>query len=153
LLGVWGWRVCAAIRYSRKGFDGSGQPEDDPASGAQLPLGSRLLRLLHDYDALTVRGTPAAEALATLGTRTGAYDPALLTALTTVALAADATEVHGVLLADLRPGMLLATDVTSLTGVLLVKGGQEVTVSLITRLKNFATMEEGIAEPLMVHIP
>jgi response regulator RpfG family c-di-GMP phosphodiesterase len=146
--------VCAAIRYSRKGFDGSGPPESDHTSHANLPLGGRLLRLLQDYDAMTIRGMPAAEVVATLGTRAGTYDPALLAALTAVVLAADAKEVHGVLLAELCQGMILATDVTNLHGVLLVKGGQEVTASLITRLKNFAAVEEeGVAEPLMVHLP
>jgi hypothetical protein len=31
-----------------------------------------------------------------------------------------------------------------------VNAGQEVTVGLITRLRNFAALEDGVAEPLMV---
>jgi hypothetical protein len=93
---------------------------------------------------------PSAEALATLGADQGAYDPALLKVLSTVAADADGEEVRGVMLVELRPGMVLASDVRSLEDVLLVTGGQEVTASLISRLKNFATMEEGVAEPVMV---
>jgi response regulator RpfG family c-di-GMP phosphodiesterase len=141
--------VCAAIRYSRKSFDGSGPP-DDRVAGEQIPLGGRLLRLAQDYDTLNSRGVPSAEALATLGADQGAYDPALLKVLSTVAADADGEEVRGVMLVELRPGMVLASDVRSLDDVLLVTGGQEVTASLISRLKNFATMEEGVAEPVMV---
>jgi response regulator RpfG family c-di-GMP phosphodiesterase len=143
--------VCEAIRYSRKGFDGSGPP-DDRTSGEQIPLGGRLLRLVQDHDTLIVRGVPATEALAALNARSACYDPALLAALAAVASDTDSSKIHGVMLAELHQGMVLAADVRSLTDVLLVKGGQEVTVSLVTRLKNFAKMDEGVAEPLMVRI-
>jgi hypothetical protein len=56
-------------------------------------------------------------------------------------------------LADLRSGMVLAAPVTSRSDVLLVNAGQEVTVGLISRLRNFAALEDGVAEPLMVLEP
>ena len=144
--------VAEAIHYSRKGFDGSGPP-DDRIVGEQIPLGGRMLRLVQDYDAMTSHGVSAAEAVATLNTRSVCYDPDLLKALAVVALDADAEKIRGVALVDLQPGMILAAGVCSRSTVLLAKGGQEVTVSLITRLRNFAAMEDGVAEPLMVHGP
>jgi hypothetical protein len=56
-------------------------------------------------------------------------------------------------MADLRIGMVLAAAVRSGTGTLLVNPGQEVTPSLVSRLRNFATLEDGVAEPLMVYPP
>jgi hypothetical protein len=54
------------------------------------------------------------------------------------------------MLDDLQCGMVLAAAATSRTGVLLVNPGQEITAGLLTRLENFAALEDGVAEPLMV---
>ncbi|GAB7044778.1 HD domain-containing phosphohydrolase [Catenuloplanes niger] len=139
--------VAEAIRYSRKGFDGSGTPQDGTA-GESIPFGGRLLHLVEDHDELLARGTVPAVAIATLRSRAGRYDPVLLDALATVAAAAGG--VRGVALAELQCGMVLAAPVTSLSGVLLVGAGPEVTPGLLTRLRNFAELEDGVAEPLMV---
>jgi response regulator RpfG family c-di-GMP phosphodiesterase len=139
--------VAEAIRYSRKGFDGSGTPQDGTA-GERIPFGGRLLRLVEDHDALLYQGVSPAVALATLRSSAGRYDPALLEALATVA--ATAGGVRGVALAEVQCGMVLAASVTSLSGVLLVNAGQEVTAGLLTRLRNFAELEDGVAEPVMV---
>ena len=52
--------------------------------------------------------------------------------------------------ATLQSGMVLAAAVRSRSDVLLVNAGQDVTVGLITRLRNFAALEDGVAEPLMI---
>jgi response regulator RpfG family c-di-GMP phosphodiesterase len=142
--------VCEAIRYSRKGFDGSGTP-DDRIAGEEIPFGARLLRLVQDHDALVSEGVPAAMSLATLGSSPDLYDPVLFQALATAVAAGGAGTVRGVMLADLEPGMVLAVAVSNRMGVLLANADTEVTVSLISRLRNFATVEEGVREPLMVH--
>lgn len=141
--------VAEAIGYSAKGFDGSGTPEDDVA-GDRIPLGARMIRLVQDHDVLTSGGMTPVMAQATLASRSGRYDPALLAALGAVA-AAESGTIRGIALADLRPGMVLAAPVTSRTQVRLVNVDQEVTVGLITRLGNFAALEDGVAEPLMVY--
>jgi response regulator RpfG family c-di-GMP phosphodiesterase len=140
--------VAECIHYSRKGFDGSGNPADGIA-GDRIPFGGRLLRLVQDHDALLQQGMSPTVALATLRTSAHLYDPALLEAFAATAAAA-AEAIRGVMLADLRSGMVLAAAVRSRSDVLLVNPGQEVTVGLITRLRNFAALEDGVAEPLMV---
>ena len=140
--------VAEAIHYSRKGFDGSGSPADGVA-GDRIPFGGRLLRLVQDHDALLRQGMSPTVALATLRTQAGHYDPALLEAFAATAAAA-ADTIRGVMLADLQAGMVLAAAVRSRSDVLLVNAGQEVTVGLVTRLRNFAALEDGVAEPLMV---
>jgi response regulator RpfG family c-di-GMP phosphodiesterase len=140
--------VTDAIHYSRKGFDGSGTP-DDGVSGERIPFGGRLLRLVHDHDALLMQGVSPTVALATLRTDFRLYDPALLEAIA-AAVGTAASAIRGVMLAELKAGMVLAAPVRSLSGVLLVNAGQEVTVGLLTRLRNFAALEDGVAEPLMI---
>ncbi|MEV4702947.1 HD domain-containing phosphohydrolase [Actinoplanes sp. NPDC049316] len=141
--------VAEAIRYSRKDFDGSGPPGDDVA-GPAIPLGARLIRLVQDYDQLLTEGATPAAAAATLGSRQGPYDPALAAVLGTAAAASGEETVRAVALQDLRPGMVLAAPVTSRSHVRLVSAGQEVTVGLLTRLRNFAALEDGVAEPVIV---
>jgi hypothetical protein len=143
--------VADCIRYSRKGFDGSGSPADGTA-GDRIPFGGRLLRLVQDHDALLLQGMSPTVALATLRTNAQLYDPALLTAFAATG-AATAEAIRGVLLADLQSGMVLAAAVRSRSDVLLVNAGQEVTVGLLTRLRNFAALEDGVAEPVMVLDP
>jgi response regulator RpfG family c-di-GMP phosphodiesterase len=143
--------VAEAIRYAGKGYDGSGTP-DDGTAGDRIPLGGRVLRLVQDYDTLVTQGASPTVALAALRSARRLYDPALLDALGTAAAAA-ARAVRGVALGDLRSGMVLAAPVTSRSGVLLVNAGQEITIGLITRLRNFAELEDGVAEPVMVLDP
>ena len=140
--------VAEAIRYCRKGFDGSGGP-DDRVSGEQIPFGGRLLRLVQDHDALMMRGLPPTAAVATLRADRASYDPALVEALAMASMALS-DSIHGVHMADLQTGMVLAAAVTSRSGVLLVNPGQEITDGLLTRLRNFAALEDGVAEPLLV---
>jgi response regulator RpfG family c-di-GMP phosphodiesterase len=139
--------VAEAIRLAGKGFDGSGGP-DDNVSGERIPFGARLLRLVQDHDELIRQGSTPTMALATLRSFGARYDPQLLDAL--VASAPQPGDVRGVMLDDLQCGMVLAAAATSRTGVLLVNPGQEITAGLLTRLENFAALEDGVAEPLMV---
>jgi response regulator RpfG family c-di-GMP phosphodiesterase len=140
--------VAEAIHYSRKGYDGSGTP-DDGVAGDRIPFGARLLRLVQDRDVLIAQGSSPSVALATLRSMPGPYDPALLEGLVAADSAA-AGAIRGVMMAELQIGMILATAVTSRSGVLLVNPGQEITVTLLTRVKNFAELEDGVAEPIMV---
>jgi hypothetical protein len=140
--------VAESIHYSRKGFDGSGPP-DDRVAGDRIPFGGRLLRLVQDHDALLLHGMSPTVALATLRTRAELYDPDLLEAFAATD-AASSGAIRGVMLTDLQSGMVLAASVRSQSNVLLVNAGQEVTVGLITRLRNFAALEDGVTEPVMV---
>jgi hypothetical protein len=141
--------VVEAIHYSRKGFDGSGTPEDAVA-GERIPLGGRLLRLVQDHDTLLAQGLSPTAAFATIRSHAAHYDPELLDAFAQTAASAAAAAVRDVTLAGLRPGMVLAAAARSRTEQLLAEAGQEVTVALIARLENFAALEHGVVEPLVV---
>jgi response regulator RpfG family c-di-GMP phosphodiesterase len=115
-------------------------PASDPAGAPDtsgVPIGSRLLRLAVDFDELEARGMPARLALDTLEGRARAYDPAVLAALRRVCgVEQQAVLVEEMRLADVRPGMIFAADVVGMNGLLLVARGQEVTPSLIERIRN-----------------
>jgi response regulator RpfG family c-di-GMP phosphodiesterase len=141
--------VREIIRYSTKNFDGTGLPQDSVA-GEEIPLGARILRVVHDFDDLTVRGTSDDYALTLLQKRSGRYDPALMDKLTLVVKGTGYQLTRMVRVAELQAGMILEDDIRTGAGTVLVSRGQEVTGTLIARVRNFAAMPDGIAEPIEV---
>jgi response regulator RpfG family c-di-GMP phosphodiesterase len=131
-------------------FDGAAAPIGAPR-GEAIPLGARVLRLVCDYDFLEAAKVDPVAAIATLRTQRNRYDPALLEALARVKTKAITEGVHSLALAAVRPGMFVAGDVTSTTGVLLVPRGHEVTSGLLQRLRNCAV--GTVSEPIEVYVP
>ncbi len=142
--------VAEIIAYQEKRHDGTGPPQDG-RRGAEIPLGARILKAALDYDAAKSAGAVAAEAIDRLGQRSGWYDPTVLAALGRVAAAEEACETREVLVRDLTNQMVLAEDVETVTGILLVSRGNEVTPYLRERLKNYA-QHTRIREPLRVYL-
>jgi response regulator RpfG family c-di-GMP phosphodiesterase len=126
---------------------------DDPfgrVDGKSIPLGARMLRIAVDLDDLETAGHPAPQALSALSQREGVYDPALLEALAEVVGQEARSELREVPLAGLKPGMVLAADLFSKAGVLLVARGYTVSTGLVERLKNLG---QGVREPIRVTLP
>ncbi|OLE29358.1 MAG: hypothetical protein AUG44_04585 [Actinobacteria bacterium 13_1_20CM_3_71_11] len=142
--------VRTVIRYSGKAYDGTGHPADS-VTGEEIPLGARILRLVHDFEELTARGTSEAYAVTVLRKRPGRYDPNLLERLDAVVTGAGYVETRLVKVTDLAPGMVLEADIKTGGGTVLVSRGQEVTATLLARVRNFAAMPDGIAEPIAVN--
>jgi response regulator RpfG family c-di-GMP phosphodiesterase len=138
--------VCAILDAQEYNFDGQGSLPGAP-QGEAIPLGARVLKLVSDYDFLEAGGSSAGAAISTLQGRKGRYDPKLLSVLTRVKNRAT-PGVGEIKLAALQAGMLLAHDVMSTTGALLVPRGHEVTEAILTRLRS---LEPGtVQEPLLV---
>jgi response regulator RpfG family c-di-GMP phosphodiesterase len=139
--------VRDALVYQSKRFDGVGPPADR-VRGAAIPLGARVLKLLLDFDALEAQGVAAEMAIDTLRGREGWYDATVLDAFAEILGRSRGTgEMREMRLRDVRPGMAFAEDVTTRTGVLLIARGQEVTVSLLERIRNFSE-HIGVKEPV-----
>lgn len=144
--------VAEIIRCQGKRYDGRGAPPEE-VRGDLIPLGARLLKLALDFDALVMAGRATSEALAELHRRGGEYDSVVRAALSVIVqrriveYQKTAIDVH-----DLEPGMILAEDVSSAVGILLVAKGQEVTPSLKARLRNIADTT-GFKEPIRALVP
>jgi response regulator RpfG family c-di-GMP phosphodiesterase len=143
--------VADIITYQAKGFDGSGVPHDGRA-GEQLPIGSRILKVVLDFDTLEAAGRPRSVALQELKNRSGRYDPEILTALETILWIEDRFEVQEITLREVKDGMIFDADVYTKTQVLLVPKGQEVSPLIRRRLVGFAAAM-GLKEPLRVLVP
>ncbi|MFH1749251.1 MAG: HD domain-containing phosphohydrolase [Planctomycetota bacterium] len=128
--------VAEIIAYQQKCFDGSGSPSDS-AAGKEIPLGARVLKVAIDYDTLKWSGLADLEAIAELRKHSERYDPDVLAALGTIGTE-ESLDIQEVWAKDLRTYMIVADDVTTTDGTLLVSKGQEVTTSMRQRLMNFA---------------
>ena len=96
-----------------------------------------LLRLAVDLDYLQAGGFSRLDALMLLATRRGTYNPELLAKLTSEASCeSKASPVVAVELHQLRPGMVVAADITDISGRLLVGKGHEVSDRLIELIRN-----------------
>jgi hypothetical protein len=130
-------------------YDGQGRPASAPR-GTFIPFGARLLHVLFDYDQLDAAEHHRAEIFKILRGRPGVYDPAIVDAWeTTLNRQAEVAGVQTLRLADLRPGMVLATDLKTAGGTLLMTRGHELTAGSLERLRNFST-SVGLSEPIYV---
>jgi len=144
-------RIAQIIAYQEQNFDGTGIPGDG-LSGTAIPLGARVLKIALDYDAHCMAGCSPAEAIMRMRQHGERYDPAVMAALQAVVRVEGDYEICQVKVTQLRPNMIIAEDVRTTTGVLLVSRGQEATASLRERLHNFAR-NASITEPIRVLVP
>ena len=140
--------VAKFIYYSAKDFNGTGYPYDGVA-GEDLPLESRILRVVDDFVAmLNVRKSPAV-VVAQLALEKGKYDSRVLAALETVVEEAAnlGADQHRSLVAvdKLRIGMLLAADVNTGEGLVLLAAGTRLSGILIEKLRTASSL--SVIEP------
>lgn len=140
--------VAEIIGYQQTCFDGAGTSSDSVA-GKEIPLGARILKVALDFDTLKWGGLRDIDAIVELRGRPKWYDPNVLAALEAVAGFEESFEIQEVPLKDLSTHMILADDVTTIDGALLVSKGQEVTTSMRQRLSNFA-QNGRIEDPIRV---
>ena len=104
---------------------------------------ARILKVILDFDKLLDSGNTPHDAFAVLVARSGWYDSIILKVLRKIIeenVEQYTSEPVGV--EQLKTGMLVDEPVFSNRGMLLLDAGQEITLSVILRLKNFA--EAGI---------
>lgn len=128
--------ISRTVRYQNKAYDGSGTPVDDVA-GAAIPLGARLLKPLMDLVAGEAAGLTSVEALGRLQSNGRFYDPEILNAIGVVVSNKSEKVVKEINVTQLTENMVIASDIVTSTGMLLVGKGQAISSSMIARLINF----------------
>jgi response regulator RpfG family c-di-GMP phosphodiesterase len=123
--------VGAMIRAHHERYDGAGYP--DQLQGDQIPWLARLLGTAAGYAEVVDRGGDGEQHLhAGSGTL---YDPeAVRLLLRCLPHLQPAREQKEVLLAELRPGMVIARGIANLRGMLLLPEGQVLTEAWINKL-------------------
>ncbi|OGS92369.1 MAG: two-component system response regulator [Gallionellales bacterium GWA2_59_43] len=147
--------VAVLIRHHHEQFDGGGYPSGK--SGIEIPLGSRILAVVNDYDALQLglmseRRLPRAEALRYLVENRGKrYDPSVVDAFSAVLAKANPEEFVEMPLrpVSLHPGYRLTRDLLHREGYLLLAKDHVLSANEITQL---VRLEEVEAHPITVYV-
>ncbi len=147
--------VAAIVRQHHERFDGRGFP--DGLRGTGILLGARILAVASDFDGLT-NGSLAEHVYTTDKARVALhdglhthYDPAVVDALLAVLgeMEADARADVAVPVAQLQPRMVLARDLLSPQGVVLLPAGHVFQAPLIAKLWAMAE-QQGLSLTLQV---
>jgi response regulator RpfG family c-di-GMP phosphodiesterase len=145
--------VARMVLYQNKHYNGAGFPADD-VRGEDIPIGSRILKLLQDLLELEAQKLPKDTALRLLQDRRGWYDPRVLDATFAcfnVALPDSSARRQGQAIAakDLRAGQVVLTDIQTEAGKTLVLARSRLTPVLLLRVANFAQFNP-IQEPIYI---
>ncbi len=148
--------VATIIRYQQKHYDGSGCPADNLA-GEDIPIGARVLKVLHDLASQEARTGDRAQTLAAMKQQTGVYDPRVLdSACLCLDVSLEGTPspqpvIRSSTLRDLPVGQILACNVETIDGILAASAGTELTAIVLHRLRNFAELNP-LKEPIYVKL-
>jgi response regulator RpfG family c-di-GMP phosphodiesterase len=146
--------VAAMVLYQGKHFDGSGFPAGPTADG-KIPTGARILHVLDDLLTLESAGMTKPQAFERLRRQPGKHDPVILE--TIIAGPEDRAfpgfaqpaKPRGIPFENLMAGAVLAQDLLTTDGTLIVTAGAAVSPTLLQKLRNFSQLS-GIREPVWI---
>jgi response regulator RpfG family c-di-GMP phosphodiesterase len=139
--------VAALIRAHHERFDGGGFP--DGRSGQDIPLGARILTIVDAYDDL-LSGNIGVKGLKTSDVRTlmmhgrgSQFDPEVLDVFLHITQASVPKPVPPLILGtdQLQPGMVLAGDLVSREGAVLLATDHVLTADTIHRIRLYEQRE------------
>ena len=140
--------VARIVEYQSKRFDGSGFPEDS-VSENEIPMGSRVLKVASDFLEIVAYGETGERAYDRMMERSGWYDPNVMEALREIV---DIEPEYGTIevsFEELEEGAVLAEDIVTNEGTILVSHGAEVNASMLAKLKQFQDRKD-LREPILI---
>ena len=139
--------VSEVIAVQRMTYAEARDSDLDP----QILRGGQVLKIALDFDELTSMGVDPEKAIQDLESRSGSYSPKLLSVLAKVKLEAYSGAERGVTLREVHVGMLLAQDVKSKDGMVVVKKGARISPGLLAKLFNYDELR-GIVQAFLVRV-
>ena len=149
--------ISEMVYYQDKGFDGSGFPKDG-VSGEDIPLGSRVLKVLNDLAKVTTGPFPSSRAVSKIELNKGRYDPKILAAVRdffrtqTKHPTKDDAVVVELPVSLLRAGYLLETDLELQNGRLYLAAGSRLSQTHVEHIRNLSKLQR-FKEPVQVTRP
>jgi response regulator RpfG family c-di-GMP phosphodiesterase len=144
--------VAEIVRYQHKHFDGTGIPQG-PICGELIPRGARMLKVLLDLLELETGPVSRAGAFALLQRQGKRYDPEIVAAARRcfVDVEPSAPEAPSVRisLSGLRAGQVLAEDIHTTDGKVILTAGRRISDVLLEKLRNYAALAD-VSEPIYV---
>jgi response regulator RpfG family c-di-GMP phosphodiesterase len=142
--------VAKIVFLINRGYDGSGFPEDGP-SGIEIPLDARVLKILTELSNVATGPSPSRADFQTLSLRSGHFDPSLFERVRDV-LEVDTNLAHGqrpakkLSTALLLPEMVLAADVVTTDGRLVLSALVQISETHVESLRNLARVKRIVDE-------
>jgi ActR/RegA family two-component response regulator len=143
--------VAAMVR-AQNGLPDQGTISAQPGHWGVVMAGSILLSAACEFDRLIGKGLDSARAAKAARTALGQLPDVVIEALAKLAVAGRAHILRQVRLIDLAAGMLLDEPLLTAKGACLVSAGQEVTPSLLIRLRSICAGVQ-LKEPFRVQVP
>jgi FixJ family two-component response regulator len=138
------------IKYQTQAAPLEGDIED--REKADMRTGAEILRLTLDFEKMISQGSSRTEAAHALARQYKRFSPRVFQALVELDPNAEEREVRRCWVNELSPGMIVQQDVRTFTGLLVVSKGQDVTLPLILKLKNFCA-RKAITGDVTVSLP
>ena len=142
--------AAQCIKYQNKNYNGTGFPLDQ-VQGDDIPIGARILRVVMAYDSALEQGELPERAFAMIQDDENSYDLQVVAALEEVVKLKTRFVVKEVTMKTWPNDCILAQDIVTRDGTLLVHSGQEVNESMKIRLFHHAKTV-GIQEPIKVMV-
>ena len=149
--------VAQAVLYQNKNYDGSGFPVDG-LTGANIPIGARILRVVSAVVRMHFKGASSSDALSAILAGPEHYDRSIAHALSSCSSALRAETkttrkgMSSLPLAGLAPGHVLLSNIVTVEGIVVLAAGVTLSATQIQRLRNYASLNP-IVEPISVDIP
>jgi len=139
--------IAWMIRHqNRSAYDG------ENAQAGDMRTGAAILRLILEYEQMIHKGMSRTESAHQLALKNREFSPQFFEALVTLDPNAEQSEIRKCRIEELTPGMIIQQEVRSTTGGLLISRGQEVTPTVIFKLKNFYS-RQAFTGDVMVSLP
>lgn len=145
-------RVSETIKYSFKNYDGSGTPEEERIRGEMIPIGSRILRAVWEYELLFIKHENPEETVSSIKSLEGRVDPEIIPVLEQLFYTEKTGDIIEIRSPDLAIGMIFMEDIYTKKKVKVAGMWQEVTESLLDRITSIA-ISFGLREPFKVIHP
>lgn len=146
-------KIAEAISYQFKQFGGGGMP-DDKIEGLAIPIISRILKVILDFEAQIRTGKNEKQSIEIMLRHREWYDPEVLAALEAdIMNTVKGYVIKKINLHEIMSGMILGDDIKDKkTGAVLISKGQEITDVMKMRLYNYIRFRE-ISEPIKILKP
>lgn len=139
----------AAIIRAQQGTKRFGRKGNDLKKADRIDLGGNILKTAFEFDRLLNRGLSPNAILKRLTIKVGDEMPEIFDALRHLQNELENKSDREIMISELNRSMIFDEDVFDIDGKLLVKNGQQATLPLILRLRNYAK-EIGVVQPFRV---
>jgi response regulator RpfG family c-di-GMP phosphodiesterase len=140
--------VARIIQLSHKNFDGEGEPQSVDVKGRDLPLGSRLLRILIDLDSLSTEHHRGRDMLQRMLHQRHRYDTDLIALMLGLDSALRVSLVDkSINVEHLEEGMVLVDDMVTTRGHIMLRAGSEITrpvLRIVTQTRQYDPVKEPV---------